>query len=44
MKYIMLETTEGKKLPVIFPEEFIHAEVEKYMVHLLLKAKSKRKR
>lgn len=37
MKYIMLETTDGKKLPVIFPNDFIHAEVEKYMVHCLLK-------
>lgn len=31
MKYVMLETSEGQKLPVIFAEAFVHAEVADIM-------------
>lgn len=27
MKYVMLETADGQKLPIIFPESLVHADV-----------------
>lgn len=36
MKYIVLETDEGQKLPIIFPEAFVHAEVADLMKRLCM--------
>lgn len=35
MKYVMLETADGQKLPVIFPEAFVHADVADVMGRLI---------
>lgn len=34
MKYIILETAEGMRFPVIFPDMLIHAEVALFMAEL----------
>jgi hypothetical protein len=31
MKYIMFEDAEGRKVPVIFPENYVHVEVARAM-------------
>ena len=36
MKYIMIETNEGHKLPIIFPEALVHAEVADLMKRLCM--------
>lgn len=35
MKYVMLETSEGKKLPFLFPEELVHADFAHLMIRLV---------
>lgn len=35
MKYIMLETDEGKKIPFVFPNELVHADVADLMCRLV---------
>lgn len=35
MKYIILETTEGMRMPIIFPEHLIHADVALLMSRLI---------
>lgn len=34
MKYIMLESDEGHKIPVLFGESLVHAHMAKYTIHL----------
>jgi len=36
MKYIMLETDEGMKLPILFPDVLVHANVAELMKRLTL--------
>lgn len=35
MKYIMLQTTDGQKLPVIFPEALVHVHVAAVMTRMV---------
>lgn len=40
MKYIMMETAEGKKIPILFPDCIVHSEMEKaatFAIHRSLK-------
>lgn len=34
MKYIMLQNSDGHKMPVVFAEKLVHAHVAKYMLDL----------
>lgn len=35
MKYVMLEDTEGRKIPIIFPDHLVHADVAMVMCKLI---------
>lgn len=35
MKYIMIETIEGQKLPIMFPDTLVHADVAIVMMRLI---------
>lgn len=37
MKYIMFETTEGRHMPFLFPEDLVHANVARVMAQLILR-------
>jgi hypothetical protein len=38
MKYIMLEDTEGRKIPIIFPEHLVHADMATMVRGLLARS------
>jgi hypothetical protein len=38
MKYIMLEDTEGRKIPIIFPEHLVHDDMAKVVGSLLARS------